>query len=153
MATASDELGEYIANNLGFTAGTVAEVKDGVYNIIGIGTTKGIVTCSEQDKPYIDAMIELMPEDYDFKAIVKQGRQRSPRGKGFGDRAWRNNSQHKGIELSFAGKPDDTMRNILKSLGFRWSHLGGVWYLPNNKVDDPVRTFISNNAFTKVEDI
>lgn len=121
-------------------------------NILCCGEHYAIVTCIEEDKPYIEAMyeMEMLPDDK-IKYIVKAKARRLPAGKGFGDKVWRENSQHNGIELSFEKRPDEKMRTELKALGFRWSRMGGVWYLPLKKMTPAVADFLTNYSFTKVE--
>ena len=41
---------------------------------------------------------------------------------------WRFNFEHNGIEISFPGKPDETIRDQLKGAGFKWSGRSRVWY-------------------------
>ena len=38
------------------------------------------------------------------------------------------NVEHNGIELIFDGKPDTSVRNVLKSNGFRWHGVKKLWY-------------------------
>ena len=47
---------------------------------------------------------------------------------GFGDKVWRINEDHNGIECSFAGKPSESVRSKLKAAGFRFSGKQGLWY-------------------------
>ena len=47
---------------------------------------------------------------------------------GFGDKVWRTNLEHNGIECSFDGKPSESVRNKLKAAGFRFSGKQGLWY-------------------------
>lgn len=42
------------------------------------------------------------------------------------------NSQFNGIELTFASKPDETIREAMKAIGFRWHHQKKLWYAKNN---------------------
>lgn len=123
-------------------------------NILCCGEHYAIVTCIKEDKPYIEAMyeMEMLPDDK-IKYIVKAKAGRQPAGKGFGDKVWRENSQHNGIELSFEKRPDEKIRAELKALGFRWSRVGGVWYLPLKKMLPAVADFITNNGFTNVEGV
>lgn len=135
--------------NLGFaTAEALAEVKQGVVHYLG-NNEVCIVSCVKEDEPYVLAMREMHPE-LTVKVIVKEDApkgKRPPRGAGFGDRVWRKNSKHGyGIEVSFGGKPDETTRNSLKQMGFRWSHVGGVWYLPVKKVTEQVTCYLSTLA-------
>lgn len=142
-----------IAKYLGWNlANNVADVKINSPHIIFIGDDRCIITCYEKDKPYIEAMADIAGylQD-DVKYVVKQKGERPAAGKGFGDRVWRENSKHSGIEISFANRPDEKFRDALKSLGFRWSRMSGVWYLPTKKMTDGVAVFLANNAFTKVE--
>ncbi len=146
------EMIDAIKNNLGWElAVTTREVRDSVPQVLACNDTFCIVTCTENDKPYVEAMKELVNNGGECKIIMKQGRSRLPSGKGFGDKVWRKNTKHDGIELSFAGKPDERTRTIMKSLGFRWSHISGVWYLANKKCDEPVWNFVNMN-FKQVED-
>ena len=109
----------------------------------------------DDDEPYVEAMVE-MESDHDednVKLITKQKCARVPAGKGFGDRVWRENSEHGGIEVSFAKRPDENERDTLKALGFRWSRMGGVWYLPLKKMGDGVARFLAGGNFKKVEGV
>lgn len=150
---ASEALENAVVENLGYKTGTVAEVRSQVVNIIGCGDRNCIVTCVEDDKPYIDAMVELIGDEYVVKVIVKAKAGRAPRGTGFGDKVWRMNSKHKGVEVSFAGKPVEQVRQYLKGLGFRWSHISGVWYIGIKKFDETARNFLANNDIAHVEDV
>lgn len=118
---------EAIRQNLGWeTAETLKEVKTNLPNVLDCNETFCIVTCVEDDKPYIEAMKELIDHEGDCKIIVKEKAVRPKAGTGFGDKVLRNNTKHGGIELSLAGKPSDEIRNTMKLLGFRWSHAAGV---------------------------
>ena len=117
---ASEAFKNAVVENLGYKTGaTVAEVRSQVVNIIGCGEKNCLVTCVEDDKPYIDAMVELIGSEYVVKVIVKPKAGRVPRGTGFGDMVWRRNSKHNGVEVSFKDKPTEGMRQDLKNLGFR----------------------------------
>ena len=124
-------------------------------NVLCCGEHYAIVTCTEDDKPYLQAMEELVADaDEDtVKFIIKQKCARVPAGKGFGDRVWRENSEHGGIEVSFAKRPDESERATLKQLGFRWSRMSGVWYLPLKKMGDGVAQFLAAGNFKKVEGV
>ena len=37
------------------------------------------------------------------------------------------NEEKNGLEIYFDGKPDENVRNILKSEGFRWAPSQGAW--------------------------
>ena len=151
---ASEALKNAVVENLGYkTVATVAEVRGQVVNIIGCGEKNCIVTCVEDDKPYIDAMVELIGDEYVVKVIVKPKAGRVPRGTGFGDMVWRRNSKHNGVEVSFSGKPEDHIRNELKSLGFRWSHTSGVWYIGIKKFGEAAMDFFAKSGFIHMEDI
>lgn len=150
---ASEALKNAIVENLGYKTGTVAEVRSQVVNIIGCGEKNCIVTCVEEDKPYIEAMYELIGSEYVVKVIVKQKAGRVPRGTGFGDKVWRRNSKHNGIEVSFNGKPEDNIRENLKLLGFRWSHTSGVWYIGIKKFGEKAGEYLSGIGIQHVEDV
>ena len=150
---ASEALENAVVENLGYKTGTVAEGRSQVVNIIGCGDKNCIVTCVEDDKPYIDAMVELIGDEYVVKVIVKAKAGRAPRGTGFGDKVWRRNSKHNGIEVSFNGKPEDNIRENLKSLGFRWSHTSGVWYIGVKKFGDKAGEYLSGIGIKHVEDV
>ena len=124
-------------------------------NVLCCGEHFAIVTCTEDDTPYVEAMKEIVAnEDEDtVKFVVKQKCARVPAGKGFGDRVWRENSEHGGIEVSFAKRPDESERATLKQLGFRWSRMSGVWYLPLKKMGDGVAQFLAAGNFKKVEGV
>ena len=124
-------------------------------NVLCCGEHFAIVTCTEDDTPYVEAMKEIVAnEDEDtVKFVVKQKCARVPAGKGFGDRVWRENPEHGGIEVSFAKRPDESERATLKQLGFRWSRMSGVWYLPLKKMGDGVAQFLAAGNFKKVEGV
>lgn len=152
---ASEVIKAEVETNLGYEAvATPSEVRNGKVNYIGASDTLCVVTCTEDDEPYVRAMAEMHPE-LTVKVIVRKGRARPPQGKGFGDKVWRFNHEHKdGVELSFSGKPDENVRNKLKSFGFRWSHFGGVWYLSADKyaASTDCQAYLAVN-FTKVENV
>ena len=150
---ASEALENAVVENLGYKTGTVAEVRSRVVNIIGCGDKNCIVTCVEDDKPYIDAMVELIGDEYFVKVIVKAKAGRAPRGTGFGHKVWRRNSKHKGIEVSFDDKPTEQMRSDLKNLGFRWSHTSGVWYIGIKKFGESAGDFLAKSGIQHVEDV
>ena len=150
---ASEALENAVVENLGYKTGTVAEVRSQVVNIIGCGDRNCIVTCVEDDKPYIDAMVELIGDEYVVKVIVKPKAGRVPRGTGFVDMVWRRNTKHNGIEVSFGGKPTEQIRQGLKNLGFRWSHTSGVWYIGIKKFGEAAGDFLSNSGIQHVEDV
>lgn len=144
-----------IEQNLGWKlAKTTGEVRTNEPHLIYIGEDKCIVTCHEDDKPYLEAMAEMVGYDSaNVKYVIKTKAARPAAGKGFGDRVWRENSKHNSIEISFVNRPDGKFRDALKSLGFRWSRMSGVWYLPTKKMTDGVAAFLANNAFTRVEGV
>lgn len=152
---ASEVIKNEVETNLGYeVAATPKDVRNGRVNYIGASDTLCIVTCVKDDEPYVLAMAEMHPE-LTVKVVVRDGKARPPQGKGFGDKVWRFNHEHKdGVELSFSGKPDERVRNNLKSFGFRWSHFGGVWYLPKDKYanSEDCRAFLAVN-FTKVANV
>lgn len=41
---------------------------------------------------------------------------------------WNKNLEHRGIQISFDGKPSEEIRAKLKRAGFRWSRNQGIWY-------------------------
>lgn len=41
---------------------------------------------------------------------------------------WVRNTECKGIEIAFTGKPDSTIRESLKKAGYRWHNAKKVWY-------------------------
>lgn len=124
-------------------------------NVLCCGEHYAIVTCTEDDKPYLQAMEEIVADENEdtVKFITKQKGARVPAGTGFGDRVWRENSEHGGIEVSFAKRPDENERATLKALGFRWSRMSGVWYLPLKKMGDGVAQFLAAGNFKKVEGV
>lgn len=148
------ELYTAVHDNLGFTVcDNVGCVKQGIIHIIGIGEDKCIVTCVDDDRPYIEAMTELCGYSKDSVRFIQKSSGRVPRGTGFGDRVWRRNSKHNGIEVSFNGKPEDNIRENLKSLGFRWSHTSGVWYIGVKKFGEKVGEYLSGIGIKHVEDV
>lgn len=124
-------------------------------NVLCCGEHYAIVTCTEDDIAYVEAMKEMVEDESadTTKFIIKRKGARVPAGKGFGDRVWRENSEHGGIEVSFAKRPDENERATLKQLGFRWSRMAGVWYLPLKKMGDGVAQFLATGNFKKVEGV
>ena len=143
MANAKDTLIKMCNENLGVKiAPTIQAVDDGHNHYIDVADTHCIVTCTENNKPYVDAMIDMI-DGYTYKVVVKQFKGRVPRGTGFGQNKWRINSQHGGsLELSFDGKPSDEVREQLKKYGFRWSHMGGVWYISAKKMTQEIGDYV-----------
>ena len=151
-----DRIKQAIGENLGWKlAENPQTVGVNKPNVLCCGEHYAIVTCTEDDKPYLQAMEELVAdEDEDtVKFITKSKCARVPADKGFGDRVWRENSEHGGIEVSFAKRPDESERATLKQLGFRWSRMSGVWYLPLKKMGDGVAQFLAAGNFKKVEGV
>ena len=151
-----DRIKEAIVTNLGWKlADKPQEVGVNKPNVLCCGEHYAIVTCFDEDTPYLQAMQEIVQnEDEDtVKYIAKQKGARVPAGNGFGDRVWRENSEHGGIEVSFAKRPDESERATLKQLGFRWSRMSGVWYLPLKKMGDGVAQFLAAGNFKKVEGV
>lgn len=145
-----------VADNLGWSlADNPQTVGMNKPNVLCCGEHYAIVTCTEEDKPYVEAMKEMVEDEMadKVKFIIKQKGARVPAGKGFGDRVWRENSEHGGIEVSFAKRPDEKERAKLKQLGFRWSRVSGVWYLPLKKMCDGVAEFLATGEFKKVEGV
>ena len=124
-------------------------------NVLCCGEHYAIVTCMDDDMPYTEAMVDIVSDNADDRVrfITKSKCARVPAGKGFGDRVWRENSEHGGIEVSFAKRPDESERAALKQLGFRWSRMSGVWYLPLKKMGDGVAQFLAAGNFKKVEGV
>ena len=124
-------------------------------NVLCCGEHYAIVTCMDDDMPYTEAMVDIVSDHADDRVrfITKSKFARVPAGKGFGDRVWRENSEHGGIEVSFAKRPDESERATLKQLGFRWSRMSGVWYLPLKKMGDGVAQFLAAGNFKKVEGV
>lgn len=150
-----EKVKQAIEANLGWTlADNPQSVGVNKPNILCCGDRYTIATCIEEDKPYIEAMYEMvmLPDDK-IKYIVKAKAGRQPAGKGFGDKVWRENSQHNGIEVSFAKRPNEKDRGVLKTLGFRWSRMGGVWYLPLKKMTPAVADYLAMGEFKKVEGV
>ena len=151
-----ERIKQAIGENLGWNlADRPQEVGINKPNVLCCGEHYAIVTCTEDDKPYLQAMEEIVADENEdtVKFIVKQKSARVPAGKGFGDRVWRENSEHGGIEVSFAKRPDENERATLKALGFRWSRMGRVWYLPLKKMGDGVAQFLAAGNFKKVEGV
>lgn len=145
-------IGEYLGWKLADSPQTVGVNKP---NVLCCGEHFAIVTYTKDDAPYIEAMAEMATDHADDKVkfIAKQKGARVLAGKGFGDRVWRENSEHGGIEVSFAKRPDENERAALKALGFRWSRMSGVWYLPLKKMGDGVAQFLAAGQFKKVEGV
>ena len=124
-------------------------------NVLCCGEHYAIVTCMDDDMPYTAAMVDIVSDHADDRVrfITKSKCARVPAGKGFGDRVWRENSEHGGIEVSFAKRPDESERATLKQLGFRWSRMSGVWYLPLKKMGDGVAQFLAAGNFKKVDGV
>ena len=147
---------EAIVTNLGWRlADRPQEVGVNKPNVLCCGEHFAIVTCTEDDTPYVEAMKEIVTnEDEDaVKFVVKQKGARVPAGTGFGDKVWRRNSKHNGIEVSFNGKPEDNIRENLKLLGFRWSHTSGVWYIGVKKFGEKAGEYLSGIGIKHVEDV
>lgn len=126
-------------NNLGITrVKTLPEVNDATFHILPVPVST-IVTCSATNSEYVEAIIKMVNPDGAFNVAVKvigavkSGRPKA--GSGFGNNLFRINEQHASIEVSFGGKPDSMTRETLKSMGFRWSHTAGVWYVSTKKLD------------------
>lgn len=68
---------------------------------------------------------------------------------GFGDKVWRINEEHNGIECSFAGKPSESVRSKLKAAGFRFSGKQGLWYA---KDSDKTRKAVQSLGLAYVGD-
>lgn len=151
-----ERIKEAIGTNLGWKlADKPQEVGANKPNVLCCGEHFAIVTCTADDRPYVEAMVEMESDkaDDNVKFIERQKGARVPAGKGFGDRVWRENSEHGGIEVSFAKRPDENERTTLKALGFRWSRMAGVWYLPLKKMGDGVAQFLAAGQFKKVEGV
>lgn len=144
-----------IQTNLGYEiVEKPIQARNGSVNIIDCAKRFAIVTCTEDDKPYVEAMIEMAGCKDKCKLVVKQKGQRVPAGKGFGEKVWRTNNAHAGIELSFEKRPSEEMRNKLKTHGFRWSRVSGVWYISLKKAADlNVADFLVAEGFTQVEGV
>lgn len=150
------ELYTAVHDNLGFTVcDKVEDVKQGVIHIIDIGEDKCIVTCTDDDRPYIEAMTDLCGYAKDsVRFIPKSAGRRTPTGSGFGSNVWRMNKKHRGgIEISFGGKPDEATRTALKTVGFRWSHTSGVWYANTQKSPGALTFCQANPQLAKVDDV
>lgn len=144
-----------IQTNLGYEiVEKPSQTRNGAVNVIDCAKRFAIVTCTEDDKPYVEAMVEMAGCKDKCKLVVKQKGQRVPAGKGFGEKVWRTNNAHAGIELSFEKRPSEEMRNKLKTHGFRWSRVSGVWYVSLKKAADlNVADFLVAEGFTKVEGV
>lgn len=68
-------------------------------------------------------------EPFDRGGESRKTIQKGRCGPGFGNMVWRVNCAENRIEASFS-KPCPASR-ILKSKGFRWNHLEGIWTIPN----------------------
>jgi len=151
-----ERIKDAIGTNLGWKlADKPQEVGTNKPNVLCCGEHFAIVTCTADDQPYVEAMVEMVTDhDEDkVKFIERQKGARVPAGKGFGDRVWRENSEHGGIEVSFAKRPDENERTTLKALGFRWSRMAGVWYLPLKKMGGGVAQFLADGQFKKVDGV
>lgn len=143
-----------IQTNLGYEiVEKPSQTRNGAVNVIDCAKRYAIVTCTEDDKPYVEAMIEMAGCKDKCKLVVKQKGQRVPAGKGFGEKVWRTNKAHGGIELSFEKRPDEAMRSKLKMLGFRWSRVSGVWYISLKKAGSNIADMLAGEGFTRVQDV
>ena len=143
-----------IQTNLGYEiVEKPSQTRNGAVNVIDYAKRYAIVTCTEDDKPYVEAMIEMAGCKDKCKLVVKQKGQRVPAGKGFGEKVWRTNKAHGGIELSFEKRPDEAMRSKLKMLGFRWSRVSGVWYISLKKAGSNIADMLAGEGFTRVQDV
>lgn len=158
----SQELKDKVEHCLGWSqVESPTSVRGGCVNIIECSEKFCIVTCTDDDSPYIEAMHEMIlaehpAESFVIKIIKAKGKAnaRLPRGKGFGDRAWRwreGKDGVKSIEVSFTSKPPQDVIDKLKQFGFRWSHVNGVWYIKEQDITTEVRIYI--NGFAKADDI
>lgn len=158
----NNEIATVINNYIGFqTAGKPSEIEAGKIHICDL-PTQYLITCVESDIVYIEAISQLVSKPVKIisgpvtsNAMPRRrakGRKSPPRGKGFGDKAWRRNAQHKGVEISFTNKPSDEMRATLKGNGFRWAPMPGVWYISEAKLTSEIRAFIAAN-FREVESV
>ena len=160
----AQELKDKVKNCLGWDeADSPVAVRGGRVNIIECGEKFCIATCTDDDAPYIEAMHEMIlaehpNEPFVIKIIKAKGKAntRLPRGKGFGDKAWRwreGKDGTKSLEVSFASKPQQDVIDKLKSFGFKWSHINGVWYIKIKDIATPdVGTYI-DGLCTKVDDV
>ena len=41
---------------------------------------------------------------------------------------WERNEERKGIEITFKEKPEKSVRDMLKKVGFRWHNAKKLWY-------------------------
>lgn len=156
MTNIGERIKQAIGENLGWKlAENPQTVGTNRPNVLCCGEHFAIVTCLEEDMPYVEAMKEMVADENEdtVKFVTKAKAARPAAGKGFGDRVWRENSEHGGIEVSFANRPDERERGILKSLGFRWSRMSGVWYLPLKKMVGGVAQFLADGQFKKVEGV
>ena len=143
-----------IQTNLGYEiVEKPSQTHNGAVNVIDCAKRYAIVTCTEDDKPYVEAMIEMAGCKDKCKLVVKQKGQRVAAGKGFGEKVWRTNNAHAGIELSFEKRPDEAMRSKLKMLGFRWSRVSGVWYISLKKAGSNIADMLAGEGFTRVQDV
>lgn len=143
-----------IQTNLGYEiVEKPSQTRNGAVNVIDCAKRYAIVTCTEDDKPYVEAMIEMAGCKDKCKLVVKQKGQRVAAGKGFGEKVWRTNNAHAGIELSFEKRPDEAMRSKLKMLGFRWSRVSGVWYISLKKAGSNIADMLAGEGFTRVQDV
>ena len=143
-----------IQTNLGYEiVEKPSQTRNGAVNVIDCAKRYAIATCTEDDKPYVEAMIEMAGCKDKCKLVVKQKGQRVPAGKGFGEKVWRTNKAHGGIELSFEKRPDEAMRSKLKMLGFRWSRVSGVWYISLKKAGSNIADMLAGEGFTRVQDV
>lgn len=46
---------------------------------------------------------------------------------------WERNEEHKGIEITFKEKPEKSIRDMLKKVGFRWHNAKKLWYAKENE--------------------
>jgi hypothetical protein len=83
-------------------------------------------------------------ENHKWKAITEQPDETEPMHAEPIDNAGivvRKNEEKNGIEISFSSKPDDTIIELLKMTGFRWSRFSKVWWV---KHTDELWDFANN---------
>ena len=63
-----------------------------------------------------------------------------------GEATIRKNEEHNGIEVVFPAKPESSVLEALKKLGFRWSRPQGLWYARySEELLKQVKNLLGNN--------
>lgn len=155
--TAVENLKAGLERELGLESVAVKDIGEGKYAIVGHD-----IYISKADSVIVGSLIrELDGSEYGipgghyqvFVPSDKGGWRKSgsrERGPGFGDKVWRRNTKHDGLEISFGSKPEELVLKSLKAAGYRWSGKLGLWWSKNT---GKARNIIASLRLTKVDDV